>query len=183
MKAANYCSRTCKFSVTTQQCVRSVRCLLLLWTAISLNDSSAQSSRNKHLVLIQECQVLLPGLFKEKEKEDDCRGLEDWHLLSCSCSGSGQTGSAVVTDSDVTQHITNSGPRLSATPHSHSNHQQPQGLGSSSRYIHVHSVTSDTKPLPEEEKMVTSIHLLSNKCRLHNKDKMSLLLKSSFYLV
>ena len=26
----------------------------------------------------------------------------------------------VVTDSDVTQHITNSGPRLSATPHSHS---------------------------------------------------------------
>ena len=89
----------------------------------------------------------------------------------------------VVTDSDVTQHITNSGPRLSVTPHSHSNHQQPQGLGSSSRYIHVHSVTSDTKPLPEEEKMVTSIHLLSNKCRLHNKDKMSLLLKSSFYLV
>ena len=79
----------------------------------------------------------------------------------------------VVTDSDVTHHITNS--LLHA--------QSLQPPATTRTGLQVHSVTSVTKPLPEEEKIVTSIHLLSNKCRLHNKDKMSLLLKSSFYLV
>ena len=106
--------------------------------------------------------------------------VEDWKSdtfsLSCSCSGSGQTGSG-------DRQWRHSAHHKQWPPPVCYTAQSLQPPATTRTGFQVHSVTSVTKPLPEEEKMVTSIHLLSNKCRLHNKDKMSLLLKSSFYLV